>query len=61
MSGTVIPEGAIIFTRTYAMSWTDLQYDDLQYDAIGLHACYAMSGTDLQYDAIGLRACYAMS
>eukprot|EP00961_Rhodomonas_salina_P294271 3934426-Rhodomonas_salina.1 len=34
--------------------------------AIGLHACYAKSGTDLvygpmAYSAIGLRACYARS
>eukprot|EP00961_Rhodomonas_salina_P223899 3027628-Rhodomonas_salina.1 len=28
--------------------------------AIGLHACYATSGTELVYRAILLRACYAI-
>eukprot|EP00961_Rhodomonas_salina_P076012 1020559-Rhodomonas_salina.1 len=29
--------------------------------AIGLRACYAMSGTDILYGRICLRACYAVS
>eukprot|EP00961_Rhodomonas_salina_P081115 1090819-Rhodomonas_salina.2 len=70
LPGTAIVYAAVCLRTCYAMSGTDIAYQDRVWtccrsldavcdgvnSAISLRACYAMSGTDIAYAAICLRA-----